>query len=49
MCTVNLKTAQVFGGFGQGQPYNVLFQSVLTKFFKSKLFSCLKKVDHMVN
>ena len=45
MCTVNLKTALVFGGFGWGQPK----PPNTNKFFKSELFSCLKKVDHMVN
>ena len=29
--------------------FNILFQLVLTKFFKSELFSCLPKVDHVVN
>ena len=38
MCTVNLKTALVFGGFGWGQPYDVLFQSVLTNFSKANCF-----------
>ena len=28
--------------------FNMLFQLVLTKFFKSKLSSCLLKVDHMI-
>ena len=28
--------------------FNILFELVLTKFFKSKLFSCLLKVDHHV-
>ena len=28
--------------------FNMLFQLVLTKLFKSKLFSCLPKVDHMM-
>ena len=28
--------------------FNMLFQLVLTKFFKSELFSCLPKVDHMI-
>ena len=28
--------------------FNILFQLVLTKFFKSKLSSCLLKVDHMI-
>ena len=27
----------------------MLFQLMLTKFFKSELFSCLPKVDHMIN
>ena len=27
--------------------FNMLFQLVLTKFFKSELFSCLPKVDHV--
>ena len=27
---------------------NMLFQLVLTNFFKSELFSCLRKVDHMI-
>ena len=26
----------------------MLFQLVLTKFFKSELFSCLPKVDHVI-
>ena len=38
MCTINLKTALVFGGFGWGQPYDVLFQSVLTNFSKANCF-----------
>ena len=29
--------------------FNMLFQFLLTKFFKSWLFSCLKKVDHVTN
>ena len=28
--------------------YDMLFQRVLTKFFKSKLSSCLLKVDHVI-
>ena len=28
--------------------FNMLFQLLLTKFFKSKLSSCLLKVDHMI-
>ena len=28
--------------------FNMLFQLVLTKFFKSELFSCLTKVDHVI-
>ena len=28
--------------------FNVLFQLVLTNFFKSELFSCLPKVDHVI-
>ena len=28
--------------------FNILFQLVLSKFFKSKLFSCLPKVDHVI-
>ena len=28
--------------------FNMLFQLVLTKLFKSKLFSCLPKVDHVM-
>ena len=28
--------------------FNRFFQRVLTKFFKSELFSCLLKVDHMI-
>ena len=28
--------------------FNMLFQLVLTKFFKNELFSCLPKVDHMI-
>ena len=28
--------------------FNMLFQPVLTKFFKNELFSCLPKVDHMI-
>ena len=28
--------------------FNKLFQLVLTKFFKSELFSCLPKVDHVI-
>ena len=28
--------------------FNMLFQLVLTKFFKSELFSCLRKVDHVI-
>ena len=27
---------------------NMLFQLVLTRFFKSELFSCLPKVDHVI-
>ena len=27
----------------------MLFQLVLIKFFKSELFSCLPKVDHVIN
>ena len=27
----------------------MLFQPVLTKFFKSELFSCLPKNDHVIN
>ena len=29
--------------------FNMLFQLVLTKFFKSELFSFLPKVDHVIN
>ena len=29
--------------------FNMLFQLVLTKFYKSELFSCLLKVDHTIN
>ena len=29
--------------------FNMLFQLVLTNFFKSELFSCLPKVDHVIN
>ena len=28
--------------------FNMLFQLVLTKFFKNELFSCLPKVDHLI-
>ena len=28
--------------------FNMLFQLVLTKFFKSELFSCLLKVGHLI-
>ena len=28
--------------------FNKLFQLMLTKFFKSELFSCLPKVDHVI-
>ena len=28
--------------------FNMLFQLVLTKFFKSELFSCLLKVDRVI-
>ena len=28
--------------------FNMLFQLVLTKFFKSELFACLPKVDHVI-
>ena len=28
---------------------NMLFQLLLTNFFKSELFSCLPKVDHVIN
>ena len=28
--------------------FNMLFQLVLTKFFKSELFSCLSKADHVI-
>ena len=28
--------------------FNMLFQLVLAKFFKSELFSCLPKVDHVI-
>ena len=28
--------------------FSMLFQLVLTKFFKSDLFSCLPKVDHVI-
>ena len=28
--------------------FNMLFQHMLTKFFKNELFSCLLKVDHMI-
>ena len=28
--------------------FNMLFRLVLTKFFKSELFSCLPKVDHVI-
>ena len=28
--------------------FNLLFPLVLTKFFKSELFSCLPKVDHVI-
>ena len=28
--------------------FNMLFQLVLTKFFRSELFSCLPKVDHVI-
>ena len=28
--------------------FNLLFQLVLSKFFKSELFSCLPKVDHVI-
>ena len=30
-------------------PNNILFQLMLTKFFKSKLFSSWPKVNHMIN
>ena len=26
----------------------MFFQLVVTKFFKSELFSCLRKIDHMI-
>ena len=29
--------------------YSMLFQLVLTKFFESELFSCLRKVAHVIN
>ena len=29
--------------------FNMFFQLVLTKFFKSELFSCLPKVDHVIS
>ena len=29
--------------------FNMLFLLVLTKCFKSELFSCLPKVDHVIN
>ena len=29
--------------------FNMLFQLVLLKLFKSELFSCLQKVDHVIN
>ena len=29
--------------------FNMLFQFLLTKLFKSELFSCLQKVDHVTN
>ena len=29
--------------------FNMLFQLLITKFLKSKLFSCLQKVDHVIN
>ena len=29
--------------------FNMLFQLVLTKLFRSELFSCLVKVDHVIN
>ena len=29
--------------------FNMLFQLVLLKLFKSELFSCLPKVDHVIN
>ena len=29
--------------------FNMLFQFLLTIFFKSELFSCLEKVDHVIN
>ena len=29
--------------------FNMLFKFLLTIFFKSDLFSCLQKVDHVVN
>ena len=29
--------------------FNMLFQLVQTKCFKSELFSCLPKVDHVIN
>ena len=29
--------------------FNMVFKFLLTKFFKSDLFSCLQKVDHVVN
>ena len=28
--------------------FNMLFQVMLTEFFKSELFSCLPKVDHVI-
>ena len=29
--------------------FDILFQLVLTTFFKSELFLCLSKVDHLIN
>ena len=29
--------------------FNMLFQPVLTQFFKRELFPCLSKVDHVIN
>ena len=36
-------------GWKLGYHFNMLFQLVLTKFFKSELFSCLPKVDDVIN
>ena len=43
-----LSAAVAIATFERLPNFNMLFQPVLTKFFKSELFSCLPKVDHVI-